>query len=701
MSVLRALALASLLAATAAAVTVAPPALAAFGPLRLVSKGPFEQAAEASEPALSADGHYLTFKGSISGLVGIFREDVETQATTPVVAASAYGEGPPLKASAPSVSADGRYVSFTTTAQLDPANDPQPQSSDVYVADMSTIPPTYQLASALDAAAADCPPGAGRADLGAPLGLEYTGPGSDAGSFASGRVALSADGRRVVFVTGAESNLTSGSGGSTPGTPTPALQVAVRDLDRGCTTLVSVEREASTGEMTDRPVTGGAEIAIAAAPQLRGASLSADGTVVAWLGGHLPAQVPLLADEAPAILELDEVGAFPYAEPLWRRIADGPSAPTRRIVGGGDPLAPGCPPGGTLADPSCQGPFPETTRKNTNLNFTMGWLGPERIDGVPQLSADGGTVALIGNPSEATNVFLVDMAPGLSRKQAVRQLTRQVTVLPSDEGSVVNQPKYIPLNGHVFDLGISPDGQRIAFATARQQFPLAPPNLITGPPAQLGLVELYEVNLDGETLRRATHGYGGPDEASLAPATTARSGAGASSPSFGAGGHLLAFSSTASNLVEGDGNDASDVFLVEDGEASRAAGPTSISPAPPGRQVNRRQRLRLSATSLPNGDVRLVAVVPGPGRLGARAGAPLRVDGPRRRLTAVAARAAVSGPVALTLSLPGHYRRLSHTREGLYAMARVSFRPGTGKRLQGSLQVRFHAHVRKHRKGGK
>ncbi len=696
MSAARNATLATLLAC-AAALVVAPPALAVLGPIRLVSKSATEQAAEALAPVLSADGRYLAFRGTIGGLSGVFREDLQTGALAPVATADAYEGGAAADAGAPSISADGRYVSFTTKAPLDPADDPQPESSDVYVADLSTAPPTYRLASALDAPDAQCPPGVAAAGPGAPLGLEYAGPG---GALASGRVALSADGREVVFVTTAESNLTSGASGSTPGTPTPAGQVALRDLDSGCTTLVSVEREAVSGAMTDRPVAGGAEIEKPPVPLLRGAALSADGTTVAWLGAHLPAQVSLLADEAQTIFTLDGNGTFPYAEPLWRRVADGPEAPIRRIVGGGDPLAPGCPAGGTLSDPACQGPFPGITSKNEAVNpASTGWLGPERVDGVPQLSADGRTVALIGNPTEAANVFLVDMSAGLSRRQAVRQLTRQVSVQPSDEGGVVNRSPYIPLNGHVFDLAVSADGRRVAFATARQQFPLAPPNLITDPPAQLGLVELYLIDLDGATLRRVTHGFDGVGEASLAQTGNAQAGVGASSPSFGDGGRLIAFSSLASNLVEGDGNDASDAFLVEDDEAPRGAGAASISAPPPRVRAKRRRRLALSAFSLPDGNVKLVAVAPGSGSLRARAGASLAVGAPPRRLAAARARAKAGGPVAMILALPRRYRRLARSREGLYATARVAFRPKRGKRLRAELAVRFHAHRPK--RGGK
>src|ERR1700720_416584 len=98
------------------------------------------------------------------------------------------------------------------------------------------------------------------------------------------RVALSADGRKIVFVNGG--------------------QVYLRDLDTRTTTLVSVRRNPETGAMEPGvPVPGGAVMEGHQLSLLTGAALSADGTTVAWVGTHLPAQVPLLADEEKTISE--------------------------------------------------------------------------------------------------------------------------------------------------------------------------------------------------------------------------------------------------------------------------------------------------------------------------------------------------------------------------------------------------------------
>jgi hypothetical protein len=305
------------------------------------------------------------------------------------------------------------------------------------------------------------------------------------------------------------------------------------------------------------------------------------------------------------------------------------------------------------------------------------------------LSADGYEVALIGNPTAAANLFLVDMHPGLDRKQAVRQLTRQIPVRPQDEDPVVNNLGTLAQNGHVFDLAISPDGKRIAFATARQQFPLAPPNLISEPPSSVGLTELYLIDLEGETLQRITHGYRGFSEPSaIGSAGTAVSGLGVSSPSFGAGGRI-AFASTAANLVE---NDAADVFLVETSQAAKSAGGSQIS-LPPGPASLTSRRLLVSAVSLPDGRVRLTAYVPGAGSLRAAATGALAVGAKAKVLAAAKAKADGVGKVKMVLALHPRLRKLAQEPGGFYATAKVAFHArGAGPAQSRRLQVRFRVH---------
>src|ERR1700744_2159690 len=88
---------------------IAAPAAAEPGPIELVSTSATEQAVEAGETALSADGPYLAFRASIGGLEGVFRKDLQTGALVPVAVGSAYSGEPSTAgiasdAEAPSIS---------------------------------------------------------------------------------------------------------------------------------------------------------------------------------------------------------------------------------------------------------------------------------------------------------------------------------------------------------------------------------------------------------------------------------------------------------------------------------------------------------------------------------------------------------------------------------------------------------------------
>ena len=123
----RSLAMLAVLTVAAAIGSLPGSARAEFGPIELVSKSTTEQAAEAKETAISADGRYLVFVGRIDGLQGIFRTDLGTGGVEPVVEIPT-ADG--LQSAAPSISGDGRYIAFTTTQRLDPEDDLAPASSD-------------------------------------------------------------------------------------------------------------------------------------------------------------------------------------------------------------------------------------------------------------------------------------------------------------------------------------------------------------------------------------------------------------------------------------------------------------------------------------------------------------------------------------------------------------------------------------------
>jgi hypothetical protein len=639
-----------------------------FEPIALASANNHEQADRGEDPAVSGNGRYVAFDGSFAGRSGVFRRDLATGQVETVAEAGA---------ALPSISADGRYVSFTTTARLDEANDTN-AAPDVYVRDMANTdsrpcraereeasePCAFALASAVD---------------GSQEGLSYTYSGDPTteepryGSLAAGRSALSADGRIVAFVTTAGSNLS--------GPATAPLQVAVRDLATSRTQLVSVRSG------SDEPVPlseggfgavypgGGQRPTFPGSAASAGASISADGSTVVWMGQEIEQQAPVLASEPHMEAR--------YAEPLWRRIDSGLGAATRRVTGGGDPANPACSQSGevapafppTLSDP-CQGPL------NTTFEIGGVWsLGSSPAD-VPRLSADGRTVVFASNAPEVANgelatttnfandLYVVNMADGYTRVQALRRLTQVA-------GGNASEPQRVD---PIVDFGVSPDGSEIAFTTARTIFPLGSPTYVSPPSGVAGAQELFDVDLANDTLTRVSAGFeGGASE----PAA-ARTG----SPSFSGDGNTLAFASSAYNLVYGDGNGASDAFVVARKRFGSGGVSQYISAPPPNPAIQLAWLLGASARSRADGAVVLEAQVPGVGSLRATAASALRIrrcvtaHGSCRRtrstvatrtVAARTARSSAAGLLSVVLELGSRYRSLAARRGGLFGYVNVSF----------------------------
>lgn len=625
-----------------------------FGPISLMSEGALggarpQQAEYAHDAAISGNGEYVAFDGSVGGVTGVWRRDVASGAIEEVAGGDSE---------LPSVSENGRYISFISTEDLVPADEAHGPS--VWVRDMAPGPgePAYILASAAN---------------GSEKGLTYgyTNAAQEEqrfGASAVGRSAISANGQEVAFVTTAVSNLVAypeleeeeRRRGETPKPHTPALQVAVRYLQSDTTKLVSGEyREGRTSEAPVTNASFGAvypgsskDVGFASTPADAywgedpppGAAISADGSTVAWMGEDVAQQAPMLPGEDPAPL---------YTEPLWRRIAPGSETSTERVTGGSDPSAPGCAASGeqalpeilqqSAADP-CQGPFkvgldagPEGSR---GIWSEVG--GGGEADFVPRLSANGYTVAFLGSAvpialglgfgtefeGEPADLYVANMQPSLTRRQALTPLT-QIAGKNAGAGSPVT------------DFDISANGEQVAFTTRRSEFALGSPAYVSTALAEPGESELYDVDLHDDTLTRVTHGYeGGPSEQAH-PSLLQCPGdedpycnpitIGAQSPSLSADGQQVAFSSTASNLVYGDGNspsnilgtpegprDGSDAFLVQLLPALTLPTPQTISPAPVV-QIVPRWRLSATALSRANGSVLLYVEVPGQGTLRAKA----------------------------------------------------------------------------------
>jgi WD40-like Beta Propeller Repeat len=729
-----------------------------FGPISLLSQRAIsrtgsdgqlleetQQADYAHDPAVSGNGLYVAFDGSFGGVSGVWRRDLQTGVVERVDACPA--EQGSCIAELPSISENGQYVSFTTTARLTSGD--RNSGPDVYVRAMEkAVPKPQAMGQAVTPSEAEIDESGAftlaSAVNGSEEGLTYEFPDASTeeektfdeahyGSVASGRSALSSSGEEVAFVTTAGSNL------SDP--KTPALQVAVRNLASKTTELVSVAYDPQTGSPAVNPSTGAQEpvsaeeggrtygavyspslpppgfnAPAAYAPQSPiGASISADGSTVAWMGQDVSRQAPVLSAESlPAM----------YSEPLWRRIGSGPNAPTRRITGGSDPAGPTCASSGETALPEvfsstdpCQGPF-----RTEALGVWIGGTG----NPVPQLSRNGMTVAFLASapPIEgnfgadvlerASDIYVVNMAAGLSRVQALTALTELAS------GNTQEPATTAP----IVDLGISPDGGQVAFTTQRTVFPLGSPAFVSPPAATPGMAELFDVDLANDTLTRVTRSFeGGPSEA---PHPAESSGEdpysdtdGALSPSFSNDGDTLVFSSTAANLAYGDGNtppqtgsltfDGSDVFAVSRTVFDTTAPPQEVSSPPAGPPLLPAWSLGVSALSQKNGNVLLEVETPGAGQLHTVAQSAVRVvvshsastrHGTRKHrvssatvLTRTVATTSLAthgaGFTAMTLKLEKPYAALDGEHGGLSASVTVTLRAPGHAAVHQSIAVTF------------
>jgi Tol biopolymer transport system component len=598
------------LAFTSSAGAIYGPAAGGFGAdIVSVDKASDEQAdASTSDATISADGRYVVFQTRATNFFesdgeteseraaaeppgtlregGIFRYDRLTGQLQLVAAGSlVVSEGPEAGkvlvrgAVNPSVSAEGRYVAFATAQQLVPqdTND----NVDVYVRDMSASPAAagaYTLVSAQNGG--ETPAAYDDSALSSPI------PGGDPGAQLWPNTAISANGRYVLFRS--EALPSSLPAGSTPATP-PG-QLFVRDLLAKTTTLVTRTKGAEPA--------GGAE-----GP----ATLSADGSTVAWVGSRAPSQTVFLSGE-----DLDESISY-Y---LWRRWQEA-DAPTRRITGTADPEDPECNGGAVTGDPTATGPcygpltFPESSLAGISSQ-------------APGLSADGDTVAFLAGSAlrpnflkpDSLDVFLTSMRAGVTRKSGTRELTLAVNGAAGDG------------NASVTSLALSSDGSHIAFVSERNAFVLSEPAPTGSFSATGEQSELYVIDLSANKLERAVVGLEGSEP----------NGSIDNNPTLSADGSTLAFVSSDSNLVFGDANGFSDAFVA----TLQVPGGTALPP--PG--VNAGSAgFSLSATAEPelgvsvkrakDGGVILLVETPGPGRLTAQA----RGSIPRVTSTKAASRA--------------------------------------------------------------
>jgi Tol biopolymer transport system component len=542
-------------------------------------------------------------------------------------------------AQSPSVSADGRYVVFSTAQQLVPRD--TNENVDVYVRDMD-VPLTqdrkdsgaYTLVSARDGG--DEP--ATYAPRNPPL------PGAEPGAEVWPNTSISASGRYVVFrTTELESNL--------PGhaaVDTPPRQLFVRDLLSKTTTLLSRNMNTKDHPSGD-PVFGGI-----GGPTTGPATISADGTTVAWVSTNAEAQTRFLLGEQP-------VSAVPYY--LWQRWQE-PNPVTRRPTGMADP-----------DDTACSSEE-EITSSQTATGPCYGPLSEQEsvlgsVAGVaPGLSADGYTVAFLAGGAlrpnvtkpTALDVFLTSMRPGVSRKQGTRELT-----LAAVSGNPGSTPS-------IESLAFSQDASTIAFTTTRDDFVLPDPAPI-GAFRPLPISnDLYVIHLAQNTLERAVVSYEGSDT----------NGSVAVNPSLTEDGSTVAFTSPASNLIYGDANNSSDAFTATlQATAGIATPPGEVNAAQGGFSLTETAtpELGLHIKHAKDGGLIVLVETPSAGRLSVRAqGLVSRKAGHKTKkkkvvLAHTSGVARSEGTTTIVLRLASSYAKRLRPAGKLKALITVEFTP--------------------------
>jgi Tol biopolymer transport system component len=620
--------------------------------------GRLEQADDASQfAAISGDGRYVVYQTRARNLFadddpdppgqarigGIFRFDLATGVVELVADGNLTSEEDTNTlvvrgAQNPSVSADGRHVAFSTAYQHVPED--TNGNIDVYVRDMSVpirAPGGFELVSARDGG--DTPASYGPRDPDT--------PGLNPGAEVTRGAAISADGTKVVFrTTDATSDLP-----ARPTTDTPGFQVFLRDRVANTTTLVT--RRTSDGEPA-----GGA---------LGPAGISRDGSTVVWTGQNAGEQTRFVGGEnaSPNLLYY-----------LWRRAADGPSAPTRRITGVSDPDDPACPPDAQIAfDQSstgpCFGPLTETEQ--------TGGIGAL----LPAMSADGRRVAFLtgGGPrpnattGPGLDLYLTDMSPGLTRKQSTTELTR--------EGRIGDAASGAPIES----VTMSADGRRLAITTFRTAFVLPALTLVGSSRLQPTVRELYTIDLETRTIERVVRASDGSDA----------NGDVTGEATLSDDGQRVAFVSFAGNLFFGDGNERPDAFWVErvpEPAPGAGGGGGFLAGRPPAQVLLEEDPsgpvLGVRVRRGRKGRLTLRVRVPAPGTVTAAARA--RVGRPRvRRTLARRTRFAPrAGVVRIRLRVVRRYRRELARRGRIPVRIRVTFSPSRGgQRLGRDVRATF------------
>jgi hypothetical protein len=651
---------------------VAPSASAAyFEPGARIVSASFERREQADDQTLAAvissDGNFVVFQTRARNLYpdgdpdppgeyrvgGLFRTNLATGAVELVANGDRRSESDDALlfrgAQNPSVSDDGRFVAFATGESLVAAD--TNGNVDVYVRDMTVptgAPGAFELISAKD--------GGNTPAAYAPPDPAFDFPGRNPGADTSRGTSISGDGRFVLFRTA--QTVTSDLPDRLD-VDTPELQLFVRDRPTKATTLITRDRT------TADPV-GGA---------LGPFGISGDGSTVIWTGRNASQQSKFQLGES----------TNPATEHyLWRRIADGPGAETRRVTAQSDPDDPACPPSEPFIDsPSLSGPCYGP--------LAPGTAGGGTLQQLPAISRDGYTLSFLhdANPrgsnagGAALDLFLTSMRSGLTRKSATVELTRDGVGLASIGA---------PLDG----LAMSQDGRYAVVATPRTTFVLPALRQLTPPRTDAFTRELYLVDLQERTVERILRSFNGGDT----------NGAAFAAVSVDAQARRIVFVSGATNLFFGDANGQPDAFLVERRDAPPPEPPDAPDPEPvlelPPLPADDEDATPVPARRLGVftqrgrrfGEIRLVVSAPARGTLTATArgrlpGSDGRPRGTARTLATRRVTVKKRSRVTVTLRLGAKNRSRLRRTSRITATADVRFTDRQGVRYERRINVAF------------
>ena len=420
----------------------------------------------------------------------------------------------------PSVSADGRFVAFSTTANLlsNPAIDTN-GVSDVYVLDRGT-----DLASTADDQM---------------ILVSYNAAGTAAGNGVSEEPSISADGRYVSFTSAATDVVTPDNN--------DARDIFRRDLQSNTTVRVSNNRDGNLpNDFSAEPVSSenGQFIAFTSrAGNITAVGVDRDDLRVRDVFlRNMATGVPVLVSVTPGGLSGNGGSFDPSVSGNGQFVAFRSEA--NDLVAGADTNA-----------------FRDIYVRDMTGNVTslvsrgFGGVAADGNSDSPSISEDGNFIVF---SSEATNL----VAPGLDTNGAVRDIfvfnrtTNEITIVSQ------NQLRAGTGNGASSEPSISEDGRFVGFTSDAS-------DLVVGDANAASDVFLYDITTGAMSLVSAN--------TAGAPAN------GASRDAFVAPqGRFIVFSSAASDLVTGDANGTSDVFVATtpDRTTATTAPPTaSISQA--------------------------------------------------------------------------------------------------------------------------